>query len=155
MKSFSFTLFFKKGLVYIFLLASLFICAVIADWNKIYNYIDHFSEKNCEPAKAIVISFGIYDSAPLFLNPFEIVKGLFYLISLPSIIIKELLMSDLKSRYSYLCPETFDIIGMIYFLIINSFYWMVLGYLIELAHNYYCKTRLPPKKPFSIFGRQN
>ena len=153
MKNFCFTSFFRNGLAYIFLAAGIFIYAIILDWNKIANYVGHFRETNCEPVKQIKISFGIYDCGPYFPDPFKIVEGLFYFISFPSVIIRELLISDLKYHYPHFCPETFDVIGMIYFLIINSFYWMFLGYVIEAAHGYYSDRKSLSEKPLSLFGK--
>lgn len=154
MKNYFSTSIFKKlfgnGLAYIFLVASLFIYAIILDWNKISKYVSRYQEADCEPVKSGVISFGIYDSYQPF-DPFKFIEGLFYLLSLPSVLVKEFFITELKSHYSHFCPETFDVIGIVYFLLVNSIYWMILGYFVELAHNYYSKTKTPSENSVSIF----
>lgn len=146
---------FKNGLAYIFLLVSLFVNAIILDWSKIYNYVSHFGETMCQPIKKETISFGIYDmsNAPIY-NPFEFIEGLFYLFSFPATIIKEILITDLKAQYVDWCPEKFDVLEIISFLIINSIYWLFLGYLIETAHDHYTKIKPITEKTLSIFGNR-
>ena len=143
---------FKNGLAYIFLAASLCVYAIILDWSKIFTYISHFGDANCQPVKKEAINFVIYDmSPPPIPSPFEILEALFYFLSFPSALIKEILVTDLKTQYAHWCPETFDIIGIVSFLIINSFYWLFLGYLIETTHDYYKKNKTESRKTFQYF----
>ena len=141
---------FKNGLAYIFLCACLFMHAVIFDYGKLSKYFTNFGEKGCEPIKK-VISFGFNCYGVSDFDPFEFVEGFFRLLSIPSSAVNEILLWDLRLHYSHWCAETFDVVGMLTFPIINVIYWMFWGYLIETIHDYHIKTQPIPKKPFGIF----
>ncbi len=142
---------FKSSLAYAFLIANLFICLLVSDWDKVLPYLEYFNESNCKPVVE-KISFGFSCNYGLYSNPADIFEGFFYLISMPSAIVTAIFMSDLKAKYTHWCPETFEFIEIFAFIFFNSLYWMIMGYLIEIAHNSYEKNNSPRENPLSIYS---
>lgn len=144
--------FCKTPLAYMFLAANLFICFLVSDWDKVFPYLENINAVGCKPIVE-KISFGF--SCNYGLYPTDIFKGLFYVISAPSALTTAIFMSDLKAKYSHWCPETFEFIQVFAFIFFNSLYAMILGYLIETAHDSYRKNSSPRENPLSIFSDTN
>lgn len=143
--------FFKSPLAFVFLIANLFICFLVSDWDKVLPYLENMNAISCKPVSE-KISFGFYSCYSSYLDISETLKGFFYLVSAPSAIATAIFMSDLKAKYSYWCPETFEFLEVVSFIFFNSLYWMILGYLIETAHDSYTENNSPRKNPLSIYS---
>ncbi|MEZ5427312.1 MAG: hypothetical protein R2747_13665 [Pyrinomonadaceae bacterium] len=139
----------NNQLAVIFLLANLFFCSFAFDWDKAFSYIKDIDKTGCRPV-AEVPSFGIYNSAPP--PPEEILTGLLVLISLPTLAATAILTESLKTDHPRWCPETFEVIEIFAIMFFNSFYWILLAHLIEMAHGNYLRSKPEPEKPLSIFS---
>ena len=144
--------FFKSPTAYVFLTANLFISFLVSDWDKVFPYVEKINASDCQPVVE-KISFGFSHDYGLFLNPADIFAGFYYLFSAPSFITTAIFMLDLKAKYSHWCPETFEFIQVFAFIFFNSLNWMILGYLIEIAHDYYGENNSPPENPLSILPK--
>ena len=144
--------FCKSPTAYIFLTASLFICFLVSDWDKVLPYLENINARSCKPVIE-KISFGFSCCLGSCFSLADIFEGFFYFVSAPSIIAMTIFMSDLKANYSHWCPETFEFIQVFAFIFFNSLYWMIIGYLIEIAHDYYTENNSPPGNPLSILPK--
>jgi hypothetical protein len=142
---------FKSPLALVFLTVNLFICFLVSDWEKVLPYLENLNENTCKPAVE-KISFGFSCNYGLYLNPVDVFKGFFCLISLPSLITTEIFTLDLKAKYAHWCSETFECIEVISFIFFNSLYWMALGYLIEIAHSRYNRNNSQRENQLRIYS---
>ena len=147
---------FKNNLARIFLPANLIICAVIFNWSEFFLYISKINEKGCKPIQVSAgPSFGLSDSAAMYSDFEFIIAGtllMFAIFYLPSYILTLIIISAMKSDYPHWCIETFDLIFIPIFTIINLTYLIFLSYFIERVHDYYVKHKPVPKKPLSIYS---
>ena len=146
--------FLKSPTAYVFLTANLFICLFVSDWDKVFPYLENFNTSGCKPVVE-KISFGFSHDYGLYLNPADIFAGFYFLFSAPSFVTTAIFMLDLKAQYSHWCPETFEFLQVLAFIFFNSLNWMILGYLIEIARDYYSENNSPSENPLSIYSNTN
>jgi hypothetical protein len=154
--------FCKNPLSRTFLVVNFLVCAFIFDLSKVSSYIERIKERDCKPI-AEKISFGFYDISASPLDtayfPLNILFAVFLLLVfclfMPSALATVMFVSDLKAKYAGWCPETFDLIEFLTFVFFNSLYWMILGYLIEIAHDYYRRNNSPREHRLSIYSNTN
>lgn len=155
---------FKVSLAKIFFVTNYIICAMIFDWDNFFKYLETPARINCHlpsPSSGGHIDFSVYGFYnysvveemfhvifSIFLVCFTI---LFYILAFPSIAITEITLGMLKKTFSLWCLETYDIIYIPILAVINSFYWICLAHIIELAHAKYLELKPPAKKPLSVF----
>lgn len=144
---------FKVSLAKIFFVANYVICAVIFDWDKFFKYLETPARINCHlppPSSGGHIDF-CYGGASIFDLIIILVGAIFCILTLPSIIITETTLEILKKTFPLWCLETHNIISTPILAVINSFYWVCLAHIIELAHAKYLELKPPIKKPLSVF----
>lgn len=163
--------FFQGSVGKILIIANFIICLVIFDWDKFFRYLETPAKINChiKPiSRGGTIDFSMSNSYGLYDYGYNAgaVEILFYFIistfilcflvaflifTLPSISLTGITLEFLKLIFPLWCLETFDIFYIPIFAIINTFYWLFLGDMIEIAHSAYLKNK-PPKKILSIFS---
>lgn len=143
---------FKSKLAIVFLIAQLIFCAFVLDWDKMFFEVEITKESRYKSeAKERAPSFGFSHQ---YENPSveEIIKFTFIAFSFPSALVTGYLLNDLNSRHPNWSYERFIIIGNLAFIIFNSVWWLLLGYIIERLHDHYLKIKAEPEKPFTIFS---
>src|SRR5687767_3768928 len=106
--------FFKSPTAYVFLVVNLFICLLIADWDKAVPYLENINTSSCKPVIE-KISFGFSCCYGSCFSLADIFKGFYYMFSAPSLMATAIFMSDLKAEYPHWCPETFEFIQVFAF----------------------------------------
>ncbi len=144
---------FKSKLACVFLIAQLFFSAFILDWDKMFIIIESIEEsrykaESSEDAPNFCFSHHHYEGY----SEVELAKVSFILVSLPTAIVTSYLLVDLKNQHPHWSYEKFVIIGNLAFLLFNSVWWLLLGYLIEIFHGKNLENRAEPEKPFTIFS---
>ena len=135
----------------LFVIANFVICLFIFDWGKFLRYLETPARINCHiklTGRGIdICGFGYYYS-PIE-SAFLLITAFVSLIFLPPMLMTELILGDLKRLYPLWCLETFDTLYIPIFTIINSFYCLFLGDMIEKAHSAYLQNKRD-RKPLSI-----
>lgn len=147
----------------VFFAANLVVCAAAFDWNAGFDYYRKLNTIGCKPKP---ISFGLYDISGLidisneiqFLDRLSLII-LFLLVAVilvafvaPSYAICGMILTFLKSSHPGWCDETFDLIGIPIFMIVNCVYWTLLGYLIESSYLKSIQNKPARKNPLSIYS---
>lgn len=148
--------FFQGSVGKILIIANFIICLVIFDWGKFFRYLETPAKINCH-IKPIsrggsidICTSGMF---PSIFEPLILLIGLIYLIFVyPSIAMTEIVLGGLKGLFPLLCLETFDIFYIPIFAVVNTFYWLFLGDMIEIAHSQYRKFYPLRKKYLGIFN---
>jgi hypothetical protein len=145
--------FFAGLLGKLLIVANFVICLFIFDWSKFFRYLETPARINCHIKPfSRGIDFCVYG---LYYSPIEsfflLIATSISVLFLPSILVTELILGDLKKLYPLWCVETFDILYIPIFAGINSFYCLFLGDMIEKAHSAYLRNK-PVQKPLSIFS---
>lgn len=156
-----FTNLFNISIGKIFFVANIIICLVFFNWNKLFLYLDNINEMGCRPRGGGAIDFsvyGFYGSSASEEFIFSIIMIFVYLFIVilfilfsPSICLTEIMLGSLKQTFAHWCPETFDLIYTPIFFVFNSFYWIFLGDIIEMAHSAYLQRKPMSQKFLSIF----
>lgn len=134
-----------QGLVgKLLIIANFIICLVIFDWGEFLQYLETPSRVNChiKPySRGIdICTSGIF---PSFIEPLLFFLAIiFFILVYPSMAMTEIVLGVLKVVFPLWCIETSDIIYIPVFALINAFYWLFLGDMIEILHSSYT----PPKK---------
>lgn len=145
--------FSKNTLAKIFLPANLIVSAVIFNWSEFFAYLSKISESGCKPIPA-KLSFGMYDLASsssdfeLLLAGALVIFSIFYL---PSTLATFVVVGAMKSDYPHWCIETFELIFIPIFCVINFVYLIFLSHTIGRIYDYYCENKSVPKNPLSIY----
>lgn len=126
------------------------ICLMIFDWHKLFRYLEAPARINChiKPySRSIDICFG----SPSIFDFIILLFGIIFLILVyPSMAMTEIILGVLKGMFPLWCVETFDILYIPIFTLVNAIYWLFLGDMIEMAHSAYLRNK-PIQKPLSIF----
>ena len=141
-----------QGLVgKLFVIVNFIICLLFFDWHKLFRYLETPARFNCHlkpPSSVDICLTGIH--AGIF-EPIILFFGLLYLILLyPSITVTEIIIEAGKTAFPLSCLETFDVIYIPIFSLVNAFYWLFLGDMIEMAHFTYLRNK-QIQKPLSCF----
>lgn len=147
--------FFKVSLAKVFFVSNFVICAFVFDWKEFFEYLEMPMRVNChfKPYNGvdICISGGIISS---ILDPiYYFLVAIFLTLTLPSTIISERTLGMLKNTFPFWCYETFEIIYIPIFAVINAFYWICLAYMIELGYSKYRQLNPPKSKYLSVFPK--
>ena len=152
-------LFSENTLAKILLPVNLIVSAMIFNWSEFLAYLSKVNQSGCKPiliSPGSKISFGIYDSASrnsdleFILGASLVIFSIFYL---PSYLATFLVVGAMKSDYPHWCIETFDLIFIPIFCVINFMYLIFLSHLIKRIHDYYCQHKSEPEKPLSIYPK--
>lgn len=138
-----------QGLVgKLFVIVNFVICLLFFDWHKFFRYLETPARFNCHlkpnsPGIDICMYGGI--------EPLILLFGAIYLIFVyPSITVTEIIIEAGKTAFPLSCLETFDVIYIPIFSLVNAFYWLFLGDMIEMAHSAYLRNKRI-QKPLSCF----
>jgi hypothetical protein len=127
------------------ILANFIICLFIFDWGKFIKYLETPARINCHIKQ---YSRGI-DLCGFYYSPIEsvfiLITTLIYILFLPPILTTEWVLGDMKRLFPLWCVETFDIIYIPIFVVINTFYCLFLGDMIEKAHTVHLRNKKMPK----------
>lgn len=147
----------KVTLAKVFFVANYVICLMIFDWKEFFEYLEKPARISCylKPyGGGKSIDFSVF-GAPISI--FDVVinlfEGAFYLLSFPSTIITEMTLAMFKTSFPFWCYETFDLLYIPIFAVINSFYWVCLAYMIELGYSKYRQLYPPKNNYLSIFPK--
>ena len=130
----------------VFFVLNYAICLFLFDWGKFSRYLNSPARVNChfKPVSR-GIDFCLYGAS---INPIEAIFELVIAVTtFPSMIITQAVINVLKTQNPLWCYETFDIIYLPIFAVVNSFYWLLLGYGIEVAHSAYLRNKPLYTKP--------
>lgn len=142
----------------LFVIANFVICLFIFDWGKFFRYLETPARINChiKPSGGSIdsclygfsgYSYGIIEGILYFvMSLFSLLLiGFFLILVYPSIAMTEIVLGSLKGLFPLWCVETFDIFYIPIYAVINSFYWLFLGDMIEKAHSAYLQNKKFPK----------
>lgn len=133
------------------IIANFVICLLIFDWEKFARYLETPARINCHFKPQSGMDICIFGGYPSMFDPIILLFGLIYLILVyPSMAMTELILGVLKNVFPLSCLETFDLLYLPIFALVNTFYWLFLGDMIEIAHSVYLQ-RKSIDKPLSIF----
>ena len=130
--------------------ANFVICLFVFDWDKFFRYLETPARINChiKPRSSVDICLtGIHSF--IFEPILYVFVAFFSLLVYPSIAVTEIVLDILKVQFPLWCIETFDILYVPIFAVINSIYWLFLGDMIEIAHSAYLRNKTV-QKPLSI-----
>ncbi len=144
----------SQGLVgKILIIANFIICLVIFDWKELFQYLETPAKLDCH-IKPYSRGLDICTSGmfPSLIEPILfLLAAPFLILVYPSIAMTEIVLGVLKGMFPLWCIETFDIFYIPIFAVINTFYWLFLGDMIEMAHSEYLRRKSTTKKILSIF----
>lgn len=152
---------FKVSLAKVFFAANYVICAFVFDWFKFEKYLNTPAKIDChiEPRGGSIdfSVYGMYGGEDFITLIFIIFLVLFFILFLiftfPSIAITHITIEMLKTSFPFWCYETFEIVYIPIFAVINSFYWVCLAYIIELGYSKYRQLNPPKSKYLSVFPK--
>lgn len=139
------------------IVANFVICSFIFDWGKFIKYLETPARINCHIKPKSSIDFCLYGFSGYGYGAIESIGyfivlifllffyGLLAVLIFPSIILTELALDSLKTLFPLWCVETYDILYVPIFAVINSYYWLFLGDMIEKAHSAYLQNKKFPK----------
>lgn len=145
----------------IFFVANMIGCIVAFDWSKCFAYFEKINEIGCQP-KPHGISFGLYDNYGrrselneilLVMTFYLILAAIFLIFLAPSTALCAIILGVMKSAFPALCDETFELIPIPIFMIVNGIYWILLGYFIESSYLKIIQNKPARKNPLSIFPK--
>ncbi len=129
----------------ILLISNFIVCFVIFSCGQSLRII----EKSSSQISSGAISFCSYNYS---LSPFDLIliylNVLYYIFFYPSITITEQIINLVESFYPSWYWASINIFFMPIFTLINAFYWLFLGDMIELLYSFKPK----PQKPLSILA---
>ena len=134
--------------------ANFIICLVIFDWGKFGRYLEAPARVNChiKPySRGIDICF-FGRPLSIFEPVFLFFEGLYNIFIYPSMALTEIILVLLKETFPLWCIETFDILYLPVFALINSFYWLFLGDLIEILYSNYTPPKILRINPLGLFS---
>lgn len=150
----------------LFLIANFVICLFVFDWSKFVRYLETPARIDChiKPPSSIDFSiygftgnnYGVIEGIIYFvLSVFSLLLlGLFLILVYPSIAVTEIILQILQAQFPLWCAETHGILYLPVFAVVNSFYWLFLGDMIEIAHSAYLQNK-QVEKPLSCFPDSN
>jgi hypothetical protein len=140
------------------IVANFVICLFIFDWDKFIRYLETPVKINCHIKQSggsidfclygfSGYGYGIIESIGYFIvSIFLLLFGAFFFILVyPSVAVTEIILQILKAQFPLWCIETQDILYVPIFAVVNSFYWLFLGDMIEMAHSAYLRNKKFPK----------
>lgn len=148
---------FSSKISRLFFAANFIVCAAVFDWSKASQYYGKLNEIGCQP-KA-VLSFALYDMSGggiidgiIALLTGLILLAIFAVFAGPSGVMCQMILAVLKSAHPAWCDETFDLMTVPIFMMVNSIYAVLLGYLIELVYLKTTQNKPARKNPLSIYS---
>lgn len=147
-------LFAENTLPKIFLSVNLITSVVIFDWGKFFAYLSKTGESGCKPIPA-KLSFGIYDMAGnTFLESILAAAAVFFSVFyLPAYAATLAVIGAMKRDYPQWCIETFDVIFIPIFSVLNCVYLIFLSCLIRWLHDYHTEHKSVRKNLLSIYPK--
>jgi len=148
---------FRGSVGKLLIIVNFVICLLIFDWPKFARYLETPARINChlKPYTGGAIDICVFGGYPSIFDPIILLFGLIYLILVyPSIAMTEIILGVSKGLFPLSCLETFDLLYIPIFVLVNTFYWLFLGDLIEIAHSAYLQ-RKPVNKFLTIFPDSN
>lgn len=139
------------------IVANFVICLFIFDWDKLFRYLETPAKINCHIKSGGSIDLCLYGFTRYSYSLIEeviyfvisifllLLSAGFLILVYPSIAVTEIVLQILKAQFPLWCIETFDILYVPIFAVINSFYWLFLGDMIEIAHSAYLRNKKFPK----------
>jgi hypothetical protein len=143
---------FRVSLGKLLMAANFVICLLIFDWSGSFRYLDTPTQINCHIKPHVSIDFSICGgSESISVAALGLIQFLYFCLTFPSIVMTEDTLTLIRNHYPLWCYETFEFLYIPIFAVINTFYWLFLGDLIEMAHSAYLRNK-PSHQILSIFS---